>query len=226
MGTFELRVDAREAEEMIRELSTHMTQAQFNRALGGVFRRTTNKVRRILKKDVPIEYNVKAPEVGAAVKNGSITSGLAGGMGCVVPITDSRKHIGGGGRGYPAWGSRSGWASLHSGSYPILTQIYRGSRGRLPSTMSGKSYGGYPPFRNVPSTLHGITFTYVPGSLKGDARGSRWNTKSRRPIQPVMGPAIPQMPMNKAKDHVQLDIRQYLEKEVAHRLHYFLISGR
>ena len=74
------------------------------------------------------------------------------------------------------------------------------------------SYGGMPPFRNVPSSLHGLTFTR--------------SGKPRLPIEAVMGIAIPQMPLNRAEPAVQKDIAQYMEGRVAARLQALIANGR
>lgn len=195
-----LEVDASDLNREIDRLRSVMTQEQFTRAMYGIFQRTGSHVRTILKKDLPIEYNIKSPEVGQAVKNAKVSLGGSG-AGCSIPVVAARRHIGGG-HGYTARGYRRGWASLKSGPYPIKVHVYRGSWGTLPSHLA--SYGGQPGFRNVPSKLHGIAFT-----RKG---------KARLPIEKVMGIAIPQMPMNRAQPEVQADIKKYMEGRIHARL--------
>ena len=204
-----LQVDTSDTAEMVARLQAAMKPEAFEKAMYGVFRRTGGHVKTILKKDIPPRYNVKPGEVGSTIQAPTVTTG-AGGVGCSIPVVGPRKHIGGGGRGFTAYGSRRGWASLKSGHYDITAQIYRGQRSTLPAKMT--SYGGMPPFRNIPSALHGVTFTR--------------SGKPRLPIEPVMGIAIPQMPMNKAKPDVQKDIAQYMNGRVAARLQALIKSGR
>lgn len=194
-----LEVDASDLNRELERLKSVMTQEKFTRAMYGIFQRTGSHVRTILKKDLPVKYNIKSPEVGGAVKSAKVSFGGAG-VGCSIPVRASRRHIGGG-HGYTARGYRRGWASLKSGPYPIKVHVYSGSWGTLPERLG--SYGGYPGFRNVPSKLHGIAFTR--------------RSKNRLPIEKVMGIAIPQMPMNKAKPEVQADIKKYMEGRIQAR---------
>ena len=199
MSSVYLEVDASELKHEMNRLASVMTPEKFNRIMGGIFRRTGGHVRMILRKDLPKEYNITGGPVGKAVKNARVTIGGTS-SGCSIPVVDSRRHLGGGGRGYTAKGYRSGWKALTSGPYPISVHVYRGSWGTLPSHLP--SYGGQPPFRNIPSRLGGLTFTR--------------EGRARLPIRPVMGDAIPQMPMNRSEPDVQNDIKDYMFKRMEH----------
>lgn len=198
MAGFYLEIDASDLTDEIDRLKSVMTQERFERAMASIYRRTGSHVRKILKQDLPQDYNIRPGEVGSTVKNAKMTAGAAG-AGCTIPVEGPRRHIGGGGRGFPAFGHRRGWASL-KGPYKISATIYRGQRSTLPSHMG--SYGGKPPFRNIPSKLGGLTFT-----RSGD---------SRLPIEAVMGIAIPQMPMNRSETSVQEDIKTYMYQRMEH----------
>ena len=73
-------------------------------------------------------------------------------------------------------------------------------------------YGGQPPFRNIGSSLGGLTFTR--------------EGQSRLPIRPVMGIGIPDMPLNRSEPVVQKDIKDYLERQIEQRFMAFLMNGR
>lgn len=207
--TVYFEVDASELQNEISRLRNVMKPEQFEKAMYGIFSRTGKHVKTILRKDLPHQYNIKSAEVGRAVKNASVSkSGL--GVGCSIPVIGARRHIGGGGKGFTAYGHRQGWRSLTSGHYDITAVIYRGKRSKLPDRMKT----GYPPFRNIPSKLSGITFTGTGDNF------------SRMPIEPVMGIAIPQMPMNKSEPEVQEDIKNYMEERIRARLTALLMSGR
>ena len=193
-----LEIDASDLNDEINRLKAVMTPERFERAMAGIYRRTGGHVRKILKQDLPQDYNIRAGEVGAAVKGAKMSMG-AGGAGCSIPVEGPRRHIGGGGRGFPAFGHRRGWASL-KGPYKITAIIYRGARSTLPSHMG--SYGGKPPFRNIPSKLGGLTFTRM--------------GQPRLPIKPVVDIAIPQMPMNRSEPSVQEDIKTYMYNRMEH----------
>lgn len=201
-----LEVDASDLNRELERLKSVMTRETFNKAMYGIFQRTGSHVRTILRKDLPVKYNIKSAEVGKAVKNGKVSFGGLG-VGCSIPVVAARRHIGGG-HGYTARGYRRGWAALRSGPYPIKVHVYSDSWGTLPSHLS--SYGGQPGFRNIPSKLNGIAFT---------RRG-----KARLPIEKVMGIAIPQMPMNRSEPDVQADIKRYLEGRIQARF-VALIGG-
>lgn len=208
-GGVYLEVDASELNAQITRLQEVMKPEKFNQAMYGIFRRTGGHVRKILKQDLPKEYNISAGEVGAAVGNAKLVMG--GGTGCSIPVTATRKHIGGGGkRGFTAYGGRRGWASLHSGHYDVSAVVYRGQRSTLPSHMHG--YGGQPPFRNIGSSLGGLTFTR--------------EGQNRLPIRPVMGIGIPDMPLNRSEPDVQKDIKDYLERQIEQRFMALLMNGR
>ena len=208
-GGVYLEVDASDLEAQIKKLQKVMKPEKFNQAMHGIFRRTGGHVRKILKQDLPKEYNISAGQVGTAVKSPKLAMG--NGVGCSIPVSAARKHIGGGSkRGFTAYGGRRGWASLHSGHYNISAIVYRGQRSTLPPRMTG--YGGQPPFRNIGSKLNGLTFTR--------------EGKDRLPIRPVMGIGIPDMPLNRSKPDVQSDIKDYLEKQIEHRFTALMINGR
>ena len=209
MARVYLQVDVSELSGEIQRLQSVMKPQQFENAMAGIFRRTGNYVKKILATDLPVHYHVGSAEVRRAVAPAQMSSG-GGGTGCTIPIRAARRHIGGGGRGFPASGGRKGWNSLRSGHYNITARIYNGGASTLPARMG--SYGGYPPFRNLGSSLHGLTFTRA--------------TKARLPIRAVMGIAIPQMPMNKAEPDVQKDILEYMEKQIEHRIQGLIAGGR
>lgn len=198
MAIAEIQIDGSEFVQLMDILSQAMEPEAFERAMYGIFRKTEKKVKNILGKDVPQEYNVPQAQVRSAVAPGQVSD-----MSCIVPVKAPRKHIGGGGQGFPAWGSRPGWEAARKPPYKVTTMIYKGKRVSLPGHMG--SYGGQPPFRNSSAPkLHGLTFTRL--------------GKERLPIEPVVGIAIPQMPTNKARPQVQDDIRVYLEEQLAKRI--------
>ena len=205
----EIDIDSSEFQEIIDRMRAVMTPQQFENAMHGIMKRVPSKVKSILGTDIPHEYNVRQAEVRSTVGGGRTTAG-GGGAGCVIPVRGPRKHIGGGGRGFPAWGKLHGWETLWHKPYKVQTMVYRGQRSTLPMNLS--DYGGQKPFRNVPSSLNGITFT----------RGG----KPRLPILPVMGIAVPQMPLNRSEPEVQEDIANYLMERMEHRLQALVLNGR
>lgn len=202
---FYLEVDASDLKDTINRLKSVMTEQQFTNAMHGIFNRTGNHVKAILKKDLPQKYEVKPGDIGKAVKKGRVTTGGLG-VGCCIPIVAPRRSIGG---GFSASGGAHGWNSMKR-RYRVKSRIVKSGQSTLPQNMS--TYGGLPPFRNLGSKLGGLTFTRA--------------GKERLPIMKVSGIAIPQMPINRSEADVQKDIKDYLEKEIERRFNYLLMSGK
>lgn len=199
----QIEVDASDLKGIIDRLHQNMSEEQFERAMYGIFQRTGRHVAMILKKDLPIKYEAKPGDIGAAVKAAQVSSGF-GGVGCTIPIIAPRGKIG---SQYRAAGGAHGWNSLRR-KYNVKARILKGAQSTLPS----KWHSGYPPFRNLGSKLGGLTF----------ARSS----KARGPIMKLTGIAIPQMPMNRSEAQVQQDIKDYLEKVIEQRFNALMMVGR
>lgn len=202
-----LDVDARDLKSKIDMLKLVMTDRQFENAMYGIFKRTGGHVKKILRSDLPKQYEIKPKEVGQAVKSPKVTSGALG-VGCSIPIVAARRSIGPG--GFSASGGAHGWNSLRR-KYRVKARIVKSGQSTLPAEAS--SYGGQPPFRNLSAKkLNGLAFTRA--------------AKGRLPIEKMTGIAIPQMPMNRSEADVQKDIKDYLEKEMERRLNALLKYGR
>lgn len=202
---FEITVDSANFRQLMSRLETNMKPEQFERAMYGIFQKTGRHVAAILKKDLPQEYEVRPSDVGAAVKNPTVTMGF-GGAGCIIPIVGVRGKIG---SQYKAAGGAHGWNNVKYGRrYKVKARIIKGAQSTLPP----KWHSGYPPFRNLGSKLGGLTY----------ARSST----ARGPILKLTGIAIPQMPLNRSEADVQQDIREFLEKKMAERFNALMRVGR
>lgn len=203
MAVINIQVDSAEFKDLLTRLQAQMKPEQFERAMYGIFQRTSRHVSTILRKDLPQKYEVKAGDISAAVKSPKLSMGF-GGVGCTIPIRAVRGKIG---SQYSAAGGAHGWNSLKR-KYRVKARVIKGAQSTLPE----KWHAGYPPFRNLGSKLGGLTF----------ARSS----KSRGPILKLTGIAIPQMPMNRSEADVQKDIREYLEKQMEQRFNALLRIGK
>lgn len=200
-----LEIDASELQQELDRLKGKLTPEEIDKISMRIFRRTGQHVRSILRKDIPKEYEVKAGEVGSAVGAAKVTGGGGvGGAGCIIPVRGPRKSIGG---SFRASGGAHGWNSVHR-KYRVKARIVRGQQSVLPANAA--SYGGMPPFRNLGSSLGGVTFTRA--------------GVSRLPILKVSGIAIPQMPMNRSEAEVQQDIQDYMMKRFEHELNWLIGS--
>ena len=206
-GGIYLDVDARDLKDKIDRLYLAMTPKQFENAMYGIFKRTGGHVKRILREDLPKEYEIKPGEINRAIKSPKVTGGGLG-VGCSIPIVGARRSIGPG--GFSASGGAHGWNSLRR-KYRVKARIVKSGQSVLPA--EAESYGGLPPFRNLGAKkLNGLAFTRA-------AHG-------RLPIEKMVGIAIPQMPMNRSEADVQADIKSYLEKQIEQRFNALLINGR
>lgn len=206
-GGIYLDVDARDLKDKIDRLQLVMKPKQFENAMYGIFKRTGGHVKKILREDLPKQYEIKPKEVGDAVKSPRVTSGGLG-VGCSIPIVGPRRSIGPG--GFSASGGAHGWISLRR-KYRVKARIVKSGQSVLPA--QADSYGGQPPFRNLSAKkLNGLAFTRA-------AHG-------RLPIEKMVGIAIPQMPMNRSEADVQNDIKDYLERQIEQRFNALIRIGR
>ena len=206
-------IDASDTKRELDRLAKVMTPERFEQCMYGIFKRTGGHVRKILRTDLPHDYHVKAGQISSAVNGISVTSGGVGGVGCTIPIRDTRGDLGG---RYKAIGGTHGWSTLRMSKSRrakkrIKAKVVKANISVLPPNMPN-NYGGQPPFRNLNApSLHGLVFT---------RRG-----KPRLPIRKVMGIAIPQMPMNRSEDEVQADIKKYLEDRINHEFMRLIGGG-
>jgi hypothetical protein len=184
-----INVDASDCVAKLTMLQAACKPERFQRAIYRIYSRTGKHVRQILKEDLPHQYVISPGKVGKAVGSASIA-----GMGCTIPVRDKRGSIGG---QYGASGGAHGWNSLKR-KYKVKARIVKGGQSILPGTVMA----GYPPFRNLGSSLGGLTFSRT--------------SKERGPILKVSGIAIPQMPMNRSEDEVQRDIAEFLRQQIEH----------
>lgn len=202
-----LNIDISDAKETIDKLRLVHSPDEMKKLLYRAVSRTGRQVRTIIKTEVPKDYEVKPTWVASHVKNPKISYGGGGlGVKCVIPIDGHRGSVGG---RFGASGGSHGWNAAKKGGkrYKIKAKIVKGTTSTMPETM--KRQGGNPPFRNLGSSLGGVTFTRV--------------GKGRFPIARVVGIGVPQMPMNRSQDDVQKQINETLIKRLEHE-HKFLIS--
>ena len=199
-------VDLRDVQGKIAMMRSMHTEKEANAMMYKAFKLTGQHVRAIMKKDVPRKYRVTATLVGRAVKNAKTTIDK-GSVECLIPIRDVRGGIG---TRYKSSSGLPGWASVYR-KYRVRALIVKGARSVLPRTMD--TMGGQKPFRNTTAEkLHGLAFT-----REGEGQ---------LPIRPIYGVAIPQMPMNRAKEEAEADILEFLMEKIEHEHEYRLSKGR
>lgn len=198
-------IDISSLDGMISAMRKELTDKQMRTMMYRVYKRTGGTVKKILKTEIPREYEVKANYVGSHVGNPVMRSG-AGDVGCVIPIRGTRGAIGG---TYSASGGRHGWQSLRSGRYRIKAKIVKGQQSTFPELMGRQ--GWQPPFRNFSAAkLNNVAYTRI--------------GKNRLPIRRVVGLAVPQMPLNRSREDVQDAIIETMKKNLDHEYKY--ITGQ
>ena len=203
-----LDVDITDLQMKIDKLRAVHTKREFELLMLRAFRRTGNRVRTILKSDLPQEYRAKPTWIGQNVGNARTQfGGMAGAaVSCSIPIDGARGVLG---SKFKASGPR-GRRSKSRKAYKITAQIVKNQATTLPSNMPTNPYGGNPPFLTADGKIQkGLVFTR--------------KTEARLPIIRVPGIGVPQMPMNRAKEPVQNDILETLKKRMEHE-HAYLIS--
>lgn len=203
-----LDIDITDAKQKMETLRAVLSEREMRQLSYRVLRRTGAKVKSIVSTDVPKKYHIQKGTVASDIRSPRMGNIGAGEISCCIPIEGKRHIIGG--KTFPAKGGRHGWKNIKGGKrYKITAQIIKGETSVLPETI--KDQGGNPPFRNLGARkLNNATFTRAPGvGFPPD----------NLPIVRVAGLAVPQMPMNRAEDDVQNDVRNHMmdriEKEYA-----------
>lgn len=204
MGEKYIRIDVSDVRAKLNSLQGTLSQQQQEKMVNRALVRTGKTVKTILKRELPKEYHVKPAQIGREV--GYVhTQYTPGRMGCSIPITGVRGHIGDTGK-FKARGGAHGWQALkYAGKrYKIKAKIVKDHVSVLPTAMSDNS--GNAPFRNYDAPkLNGIAFV-----RRKKGKGSRL------PITPIVSIGIPQMPLNRSMDDVQDAIMNKLEERLVH----------
>ena len=197
-GGSTIYVDITDLADTIAKMKSIMSTSSFEEMMRRTFNDAGRKVKTIIRKEVPKDYEVTAAWAGSMV-GWPKSQGGAGQIGVVVPIKGTRGSIGGrykvsGARGRPKKGRR----------YKINAKIVKGQTSTMPATMDHQ--GGQPPFM-----ANGVAFT-------------RKYAHQPYPIVHVVGLGVPQMPINKSKDDVEKDIKEVVEKRLVH--HFGQLFGK
>lgn len=208
MGVY-LDVDISQLQATIAKMRAVHTKHEFELLMYRSFRRTGQRVRTIMKKDIPRQYQAKPTWIGQNVKSPQTQFGGFGGsaVSCSIPIDGVRGVMG---SQFKAAGPR-GRRSKTVKAYKITAQILKNQKSTLPSKMPDDPYGGNPPF-----------IVRAGGKIPGGLVFTR-KTKARLPVLRVVGIGVPQMPMNRSQDDVQDDIMDTLKLRIEHE-HAYLIS--
>lgn len=209
-GGASIYVDLRHINNTINTMKSAMSRTNFEKMMSRTFNDAGRKVKTIIRTEVPKDYMVKPNWVGSMV--GWPKSQDGGKIGVIVPIKGARGSIG---KTFGATGgafTRKGYTYSRKGktinvkkariNKRIKAKILKNQASILPYSM--KHQGGQPPF-----IAGGVVFT-------------RKYANEPYPIVHVVGLSVPQMPLNKSKERVQKEIRDVVEKRLAHHFKYLL----
>lgn len=199
-GKFNLMIDASDLTDKMNTIREVLSDDGFKRLMERTFREVAKKDRTIIYKAVKQDYVVKQGWAYQSIDSAKITVG--NGVSCIIPLHGERGHIG---QTFPATGSRRGW---HIRSrYKVKAKIVTANVSVLPDEMEF----GFPPFRNMPSSLGKVAFT-----RKG---------KGRHPIVSVAGLAFPQMPLNRSEDKTADGLLEYAMDRLDHNFGFMFFKG-
>lgn len=209
-----LYIDASEFNDLAEEMRKRLTPQNFDKLM----RRTLNEVGKRSKKPIreaiTQEYHAKKDWINKSIKSAKVSGG-GGNIICRIPLASEKGTIGG------MFGAQGGWYGWGPDPYEITADIVKGSKSKLPSHMTHQ--GGQPPFRNIGERKKSIKnpnkmlkkpkveVTTGTGRIVFTRKG-----KSRYPIEPVSGIAVPQMPLNRSRAETEDKILEVAEKRLIH----------
>lgn len=195
-------IDTSDVQSKVDLLRRNLSEEKTNQILFWTCDKTSKKVKKILKKDLPMDYHAKPAWITSAVGKPKI--GSSAGINCIIPLKGVRGTIGG--KQFSAKGGAHGWKSVGR-KYRIHAKIVKSGESTLPPTLADQ--GGNPPFRNYSApTLHNAAFTRT--------------TDARLPIVPVSGLAVPQMPLNLSRERVEDDILAALSDQLDYYVNRYI----
>ena len=188
-------IDATEVLAMTEKMRDVLSADNFNKVMARTYKRVAGGVGTILSSELPKKYEVKAGAVGAAVGKPQIE-----GITCRIPIKGTRWHIGGqfkvvGARGRPRKGA----------PLVVRARIVKSGVSTLP--------------KNLPEWEFG-----QPVFLINKVAFARRFKHSKKPIMPVVGIGIPQMPLNRSREDFMAELKTRLEKELTHQFDWMMRS--
>lgn len=190
MSTY-LWIDTSEVQGTVDMMRGKLSPENFQALMYRTLKEVGNRAKTPIKRAVASEYEVTQGWVSSAM--GSPRMSVGDGVQCIIPVDGTRGTIG---REFSASGGRKGKRGY---ALKMRAHIVKGQTSILPEKMSHQ--GGNPPFM-----VNSIGMTR--------------KTKARYPLARVVGLAVPQMPINRAKPEVQQAIIELLEKRMIHNLEH------
>ena len=194
-----ITVDCSHALGVVTELYSKLGKEKFNECLEITVKDTGRQVKKIIKQEIPKEYEVTSTWVGSKVRTPKYSGG-GGSISCVIPVRGERGTLGGifpagGGNMVTARAKKNGKAlkKLKKARSGVTATILKGKSSSLPGTLPNQ--GGNPPFR-LPNK--GVVLT----------------RSAKKALVRVAGRAVPQMVDKHFEDRLQEPINDYMIKRM------------
>lgn len=207
-SNFALTIDASDVEDLIETLSKNLspeaTAKAMQQSMADVGKRGKVQIRKAVQKEYEasaawINRSIKAPKVTASSGGFSVKFPLSGERGNIGSTFPVRKNT-----GSPAW---------FTPKYSVKYKILKGTWQTL--------QGGFPPFRNTKAQkLNGLIYKRQAAESKQKAMDIYYkrSNEKKAPIEKMVGLAMPQMPLNRARGETEDRLLELAEKRV---MHYF-----
>lgn len=196
-GFLNLNID--EAVRMLEELKQAHTKQSYQRLMYRVFKRTGDKVKTIIKREVPKKYRVKAGWVGQQIGAPQLENGET--VRCSIPLKGTRGTIGG---------------VFQAGKR--LARLPKGTKKGIRRVRAALLKGQW---SVIPSRL-GNQGNAIPFLIQGRAYARRQDTKK---TVRVVGLNLPRMPFNKPRAEIEAEILKTMKERIEHE-HQRLMKGK
>ena len=220
-----LRIDTSDVEHLINGLKLVYGEKTFQQIMYRVMKRAGTRTRKLVKKEVTVDYQAPSGWVGSAIGDARIQTS-ASGAGCIIPVDGVRGKLGAqykaqaqganGNKITAAYQGRKGKRSRRS--YKITAQIVKSGASEMPSSgerphikimgRSGNTGGFYVVRRDLG--------TYIATSRKRTKHGVITYKAVKSIIVPAVGIGVPQMPMTRSADKIQQGVSQLLFDRIQH----------
>lgn len=200
---YTIEIDTSDLDRMLDTMKMQVTPEKFDRIMRRTLNEVGNRSKAPITKAILAEYEAPKNWVRGAIKRADLSGG-GGSVDCKIPVISVKGNVG---STFKAYGGHPGW---HPPKYRVSAEIVKGKVSMLPANMGHQ--GGQPPFRNTKAAkLNNLVYTR--------------SGKERLPIERVSALAVPQMPLNRAKDETVKAVSLILEKRVEHNF-AFMFGGK
>lgn len=217
-----LTIDTSDLTRLCRQVGAVLGPEKMNIALRHTVQDTGRHIRKTTKDHIRKEYRAKAGRIGKAIGKPIFSGG--GAISCIIPIRDVRGTIATGDGAYTALKRGPGAKVVKSGN------------SILPHGKADKRIHFYVPSGRLQGHVfvrHNDGVPWIGKRREGTGEIETWQTKKGRKkrtkrvvvvgerkrkgtVSHGVGIGVPQMPMNRAADEIQDDVKEFAMKRLLH----------